>query len=221
MPGCCGAAEPQPAACPTPLYLPARAGRAVRSAASGHPLPLNPPEPQRKPGEGFFSWRKGGFALLFLFSGLVGALALNRGSLSSGAGPVPRGVMRLPKPRAAMRCGEPLPAGSAGSTTAVSSHVVPGFSLNTQRTLRVFLVSVHFAFFNKTFKLNVVRWCRQTRRGSHLAGRTLLGFSRHGWTPHPLCKWQLGRGFAGVQRSPGRGSISAHGVAASRRPCQG
>lgn len=97
------------------------------------------------------------------------------------------------------------------------------FSINTQDSLGTFGLCWFWCFFNKTFKLNLVRWCQQPRRGSHPTGRTLLGFFQHGRTPCPLCKWQLGRGVAGSRRSPGRGSVSAQGAAASHgpRPCQG
>lgn len=120
VPGHCGAAEPQPAAClthrpPPPTLTSACQGRASSGIwCEWVPGAVELSQTTAEAGGRLFSWRKGGFALLFLFPGLVGAPAPNRGSLSSGAGPAPRGVVLLPKPRAAVRCGEPLPTGLAG-----------------------------------------------------------------------------------------------------------
>lgn len=125
---------------------------------SGCLVPLNSPKPQRKLGEGFFFFSPGEkAALLFLFPGLVGAVALNRGSLSSGASPAPRGVVLWPKPRAAVRCGEPLTTGPAGSTVAVS--VLWQFFSEQSRTFGYFWSLLVLLFLNKSFKLNLVRWC--------------------------------------------------------------
>lgn len=91
-PGIAGLLSPgrQHARPPAPA---ARAEQAAGSGVSGCPVPLNSPKPQRKLGEGFFFFPGEKAALLFLFPGLVGAVALNRGSLSSGASPAPRGVV--------------------------------------------------------------------------------------------------------------------------------
>lgn len=79
---------------------------------------------------------------------------------------------------------------------------------------------VGFALFNKAFKLNLVRWCQQHRRGSHPARRALLSCSS---TAGPLAHSASARWGGGLQvtRGAGQGQLLCCSAAAMGwRPCR-